>query len=429
MEPFRISRVGPFSTSFDWDLRATQFGETRLPFCHHIHSGQKETRSSEDIFHRFLQLPTEIQQYILAFCDPATLFQLMHVSFTMCQEAQKLFWSDPTTRYIIDGQWLLAGGHPRHTNDDLEALAHMQYIEVDFYGYRSSFVEEWRDGGYYTNIHEGEEERAVFWRALRRRFPHVTDVVLTVPNNTKPPGPPAPENAIQLATGAPDGISISVSRLRSCGDSWASPESRHLWRGNRSNQKSTTWELTDTSWNPRRITPPNKKYSGPVGAYQRHDYHDLDLDELYLACQFHTIQATGAYYLHIRQAPCVCPFPLCGMQFEQPGEWVFHYSEASLMYRRHEGRVPLPPWESFRTAFERHDASLELKRQRLSDEMAMMRAAWGEPGSLERSTVSQQFLQQLRNDPLYAGEKAPEESEIWFRYQRDMNGEEHPHIY
>ncbi|KAH7092216.1 hypothetical protein FB567DRAFT_463231 [Paraphoma chrysanthemicola] len=413
-----IFHVDPWSTSFDWNLRATQLGETRLPFRYHIHNRQKETQISDDEFHRFLQLPIEIQQYILTFCNAATLFQLMHVSFTMRQEAKKLFWSDPTSRYVVDGQWLLAGGHPRLTNDDLEALTHIQYVEVDFFIYRSSFVEEWTEGGYHCDIHEGEKERAVFWKALRRRFPCVTDVVLTVPNS-KRLGAPAPENATRLATGSPDDISISVSQPIRCGDHWASPLSRHLWRRNHSNRDPSTWELIETSWSPRRITPPSKNYSGPVGAYQLYDYHDLDLRELEVARQIHTIQAIEAYHVHILRAPCVCPFPKCGMQFEQPGEWTVHYRTTSARY--HDGLVPLPPWDSVRTAFDRHDASLELKRQRISHELAVMRAAWGEPDSSERSTASQQFLQQLRTDPLYAGDKAPEQSEIWFRYERDMN--------
>ncbi|KAH8701255.1 hypothetical protein GQ44DRAFT_632233 [Phaeosphaeriaceae sp. PMI808] len=427
MTRFMVIHVGPWSTSPNWDLRATESGDMYLPFRHHIHSGQNERRPSDDEFHKFLQLPTELQQYILSFCDPATLFQLMHVSSTTREEAKKLFWSDPTTRYIIDGQWLFAGGHPRHTNSDLEALTHMQYIEVDFCSYGSVFIEEWREGGYYSNIHEGEDQRTVFWMALRRRFPRVTDVVLTR-NNSKRLETPAPEEATQLATGSPDGISLSVSQLRWYNDTRICPSSRYLWRQNRSNHKPPTWELTETSWNPRRIMPPNKRYSGPVGAYQRYDYNDRDFAQLDDARRIHAIQATEAYYHHVQQAPCVCPFPLCGMKFKQPREWVVHYLQPHWV-RGHRGQLPLPPCESLRTAFERHDASLKLKRQQLSDEMARMQVAWGEPGSLERSTVSQQFLQQLRNDPLYAGEQAPEESEIWFRYQRDMNGQEHPHIY
>ncbi|KAH7068265.1 hypothetical protein BKA63DRAFT_536650 [Paraphoma chrysanthemicola] len=368
-----MAHVGSWTTSFDWNLRATDTGEPRLPFRHHIDSGQKETPSTDDEIHRFLKLPTELQQHIMAFCDPATLFWLMHVSFTTREEAQKVFWSDPTTPFVVDGQWLLAGGHPRLTNDDLEALTHIQYVEVDFYSYRSSFVKEWREGGYYTDIHEGENERDIFWTSLRRRFPCVTDVVLTV-NNTKRLGTPIPEHATRLATGSPDGISI-------------------------------------------------------VGAYQCYDCHKLDLLELKDARQIQTIQATEAYHLLIRQIPCVCPFSVCGLQFEQPGEWLAHGGKVVFRRTDHDNPVPLPPCEWIRTAFERHDGSLELKRQRISDELAAMRTAWGKPGSSERSTASQQFLQQLRYDPLYSGEKAPEEFEIWFRYERDMNGEEHRHVY
>jgi hypothetical protein len=54
-----------------------------------------------------------------------------------------------------------------------------------------------------------------------------------------------------------------------------------------------------------------------------------------------------------------------------------------------------------------------------------MRVEWGEEGSEQRRYVSGQFLQQLRDDPAYAGEKTSEVSHIWRDYQRDMNDEGH----
>lgn len=64
---------------------------------------------------------------------------------------------------------------------------------------------------------------------------------------------------------------------------------------------------------------------------------------------------------------------------------------------------------------------MKLMLQRIDDERARMREEWGDVGSQQRNHVKKQFLQQLRDDALYAGEKAPEESSIWRHYQRDMD--------
>lgn len=156
--------------------------------------------------------------------------------------------------------------------------------------------------------------------------------------------------------------------------------------------------------------------SDDIGAilYEENDHYVYLIN----ARQLLPLQATEAYYLHTRQTPCVCPFPECGLQFELPGQWAAHARDSA-----HNGDVPLPPCESLRAAFEHHDMSLKLMRQRIGLERARMREEWGEVGSQQRIYAKEQFLKQLRDDPLHEGDKAPEESSMWRRYQRDMNGE------
>lgn len=415
----RVAQVGPWSTSFDGNLRANHYGETRLPFRHHVRSAHRDTCPRNDGFSKYLQLPVELQRHVLSFCDPASLFQLMHASYSTRQEAQKLFWADPTSRYVIDGEWLLTGGHPRHTNHNLDALIHMQYIEVTFHEWSCGFFQNWRERQSYFDEIQSEEKIAVFWRALHHRFPNAIDVVLDEYQSQRP-GAPVPEKIVHLAMGSPEGISISVSQLRWCNDKWYSPESRHVWR-KRSNDTSPTWDLIETFWNPRRILPPTKKYSGSVGEYMRYKHKHVELGELECARDVHALRVTAAYYLHVAQTPCVCLWPACGLQFNQPEEWMAHYLEATLRRQDHDGAVPPPPCEAIRAAFLHHDMMLAQNRRQRLDELARLQAVWGEQGSLQRSAAAQQFLQQLRDDPSYAGEVAPEESEIWLRYQQTMN--------
>jgi hypothetical protein len=106
----------------------------------------------------------------------------------------------------------------------------------------------------------------------------------------------------------------------------------------------------------------------------------MDLDGSDRARQHHTVQATGAYYLHVRQIPFVCPFPGYGLQFGQPIDLVVHYTQTCIPRTIHDGQLPLPPCTSIHAAFERHDAWLELKRQRCSHELTRMQTAWTEAG-------------------------------------------------
>jgi hypothetical protein len=54
-----------------------------------------------------------------------------------------------------------------------------------------------------------------------------------------------------------------------------------------------------------------------------------------------------------------------------------------------------------------------------------MRDEWGEEGSDQRYCATQEFLEQLRDDPLCERKKALEESRIWSDYRIAMNDEWH----
>jgi hypothetical protein len=86
--------------------------------------------------------------------------------------------------------------------------------------------------------------------------------------------------------------------------------------------------------------------------------------------------------------------------------------------------MPLPPCETLRAAFERHDRKLNLKKQRLADELVRMRAEWGGPDSVERYEMVESFLEQLQSDPLYKSDQDPVTSEIWYTFERVMDDEE-----
>jgi hypothetical protein len=123
---------GPWTYELNWDLCTEYTGEVCIPF--HLSVQQQDTSTKAKNFPQFMQLPTELQLSVLRFCDSAVLFQLMRVSSYMRKEAQKLFWSYPDVWYRIQGNWILAGGFPGHTDHDLDFLARVTHVEVKFEG-------------------------------------------------------------------------------------------------------------------------------------------------------------------------------------------------------------------------------------------------------------------------------------------------------
>lgn len=86
-------------------------GDPRIPFaCYLAQQTQPSiTLPGSGIFHRFRELPAEIQIKILESCDAATLFRLLQTCSSIRNEAEKLFYSHEVPWYIADSWWLIYG--------------------------------------------------------------------------------------------------------------------------------------------------------------------------------------------------------------------------------------------------------------------------------------------------------------------------------
>jgi len=425
MMVFGMIQNGTSTPCIDWNLLATVYGGTRRAFCHHVRAEQPGTVASNDRFPHFLRLPLELQRHIFTFCDCASLFQLMHVSSTVRDEAKKLFWSESTTRYHVYGYWLFAGGHPAYSCHDPESLAYMQYIEVDFDPYTPPMFSGWERGTLGWILQDERlptgyvaEQFAKFWKTLRSRFPSVIDVVLSTEFGSHTFGSPPPPELTKLAESCPEAISVSVSCLLDAKPNSAWNQSRHIWQRIRHNSSSSSWRLIDSAWTRQSISPPMKKFAGPVGSYISLAYNEQRFFLLSLARPFLMIQATVAYYLHFRPGPFVCPITGCGQEFKDPSHWVAHFIEVD----HNAKELCPPPCEQLQDLFKLHDASLARLDQRNHYTWAIMQAAWGEEGTQEHDEMKRAFLQQLQDDPLYAGEEVPEESSLWRTYQKSLDG-------
>jgi hypothetical protein len=406
---------GPWTTSLNWKTLATPYRETRSTFHQHVQSGDDISGSS---FPQFIRLPVELQRHTLRFCDGATLFALMHASSTTRDEARKLFWSDPDTRYLVEGGWLLRGGFIGYTHDDVEALACMTHIEVD-----CSEVDlprhlvSYEDKRPWHRIQPTDEDMQQgverFWSTLCQVFPRAVDIVLSedIPFDT---AAPVPFGLVSLAKGCPVKIRVSLSALQRDANHYVRV-TRRRWQG-----ASNAWKIVDLEWARQSVLPPPKIFRGPVGAFHYIDYSwELEC-YLHFARQLLVIQATEAYYQQAGRGPCVCPAPGCGLRFELPGQWAVHVVDAN----GHQDDLPPPPCQALQAQFKNHFARLDGLKQQRADMLEKLRQEWGEDGSQQRSNATEAFLYQLQYDPLWAQRCSPIESDIWCRYQREMNDEE-----
>lgn len=421
--------------SLNWDLCATSCGEIRVPFRNHVRPGEETTHSSLKCFKHFPRLPLELQHHILSFCDNATLFQLMHTSPVTRKEATKLFWSDPTVKYRVQGSWLLSGGYTASTHAALEAHKYMQYILVELWDSETILHDDWVDlRPHQIKFPDEEQARiyaehqiAAFWRTLRAWFPCVVNVVLSTRHVPKS-GTGPPEALTQLAEGCPGGIHVRASVFHSDLTYYKRLRSRKLWQAIKSTDGPVAWEMIEPLDTSQVVYPPIQKRSGPVGKWYRWLHDEVEpYEDMIEARKLLIIQATEAYYLHTLKAPCICPVAGCGLQFEKPGHWTLHYI-SSGEHRHRSGVLPPPPCETLQKAFAEHDARLERMRETNKERLAEMRAEWGEDGSEQRTHITQQFLQQLRNDPLCAIREDPEKSHFWRRYQHIMNAKDVWHM-
>jgi hypothetical protein len=411
---------GPWAGPLNWGLYATYYGDTHVPFARHVRLEPMGHPPSN--FLLFQSLPVEVQLHILRFCDSATLFWLMQVCCAIRREASKLFWSDPSVWYIIDGSWLLAGGFAGHAHYDINALGCMRRIVVDFAELQPLHAQVW-DDGVCNGVVEFTEEDVMrrihdFWQTLQGRFPCATHVVLSEAF-ALPHGSSLPLGQKRMAEACPKSVSVYVSFLaREKGTE--ERLKRSLWQcvRNSHDPASADWEqVTTRSWIQQGVSPPPKQFHGPVGTYSRYRFLERCSHYQQRARRLLVLQAVEAYYLQHKDFAFICPTAGCNVQFRSPGQWTAHAIED-----RHDVDILLPS-EHLRTLFAQHDTRLALLKTQVREILVAMQVAWGNQGSQQRQQAQQDFLSQLQQDPLYTHQRPADQSTIWRHYQLDMEGE------
>jgi hypothetical protein len=411
---------GPWTAPLNWDLHATTFGEAHIPFALHV-----KTASTQPTTFQLMRLPKELQFQVIHCCDNATLFHLMHVSSWTRREAGKLFWSDSDVWYLIHAPWILAGGFAGHTYYDVEPLAHVQQIEMDF-GRDYSIMRNldrrvWRDGRSHlvpvsaTPDSVMEQRIHGFWQLLQRKFPGATSVVLSeTRRETENFG--LPDWLTLMAEKCPAGITTFVSILRTQVE-YPMLAKRSLWHIRSRDGTRVIWERINPNWRRKSVLPPVKEFRGQVGEFYRIGYWDKCVAYLNWARRLLLIHAVEAYHLKTGRELKVCPAIECSWQCDIHGQWASHAIDVG-----HDLDIVLPSPE-LETLFAQNQARIRLLKEKYSAELIRMRSRWGKEGSKDRVDAEQAFLNQLQHDPLYTHEYTPRESAIWQSYQSTMNSD------
>ncbi|KAJ8116081.1 hypothetical protein OPT61_g2412 [Boeremia exigua] len=405
---WRAIAEGNWQRPLDFTVHSTAQGELSVPFSRYVY--QNDSTLSATSFQLFESLPVELQQRVFQLCDPATIFQLMHTSHHTRTEAKKLLFLDPEAWYHVDAHWLLRGGHPAHTKHDLEFLACVEQLNVDFgWMYEEIWMTE-----EVSREWSGTEEEAVamafgamderiqdFWHTVRYRLPKLKSIILSddkdrseAPDDIQLP----PDVYRKVGQMCPSHIKIFAYLLQ--GDGFMQRRmKRKLWRlvnnkGAIDTSATQEWQLC-ADHPSLEIIPPYKAWRGPVGIHEDCYTRVWDIAYMRKAIRVHRIAAMERCHFHESHKPFHCPAEDCDVFFQQPEEYTSHVIET-----KHDLTAKLP--RHIELAFAENDMRLD-RLEEIAHEMERpFLEWWGEYGSEKRKAAEKEFIHQLEHDSLYA---------------------------
>ncbi|KAJ4987899.1 hypothetical protein SVAN01_06629 [Stagonosporopsis vannaccii] len=320
----------------------------------------------------------------------------MHSSQHTRIEAKKLFFSDPQAWYHVDAHWLLRGGYPAHSKYDLDFLACVEHLDVDFdWMYEGTWMaqEGSREWG-------GTEAEAVamafggmdeliqdFWRTVSCRLPKLKHIILCDDKDRSE---------------APDDIQVPPLMYRK------TENEEELWQrvNDKRSTNTITWQLCIDHPKPD-VLPPYKVWRGPVGMHEDSYARFCDVAYQRKAIRVHRIPAMERSHFYGLHKPFICPAADCDALFEQPEEYTSHAIET-----KHDLIVQLP--EYIESAFAENNKRFDRLAEIARDLERPFLEWWGNYGSEKRRVAEKELMYQLEHDPLY---------------EQDRPVAEHPHLH
>lgn len=420
---FRAIPKNLWKEPLDFSLQCTREGELLVPFPRHFLQAEPANTTSV-AFARFSDLPAELQLRIIGFCDIATLFQLMHTSSCVRAEAEKLFFSGPDAWYCVDADWILRGCYAGDTHYATEFLPHVKQLEIQFRVMDEDF--------WLSNYHcfgdrpEEKQNRTLqrleervrrFWQTVQAIFPRVHQVLLCESYlRTQSELPPSIFNKLALMCSPDMEVSFSFLKARKRRDFRAE---RSMWRQVKNITDASAvseWIEIPTQHQQPRVILPNKRFRGPIGAYEYSCYKaDLYYQHEYITFVMLTA-AVEAHHFDGRHDPFQCPASECDAWFEQPGEYTKHVIEQSEHQRHVSSPAPV------KALFSGHEKHLEVLRWECNKAGDTFRELWDTEGTEKRRATERVALHQIENDPLYAQQKPACKSYILNKVLDDLDG-------
>lgn len=205
-------------------------------------------------------------------------------------------------------------------------------------------------------------------------------------------------------------LSLPISHIR--------PRARDLYQLDGASQLT----LVQKAWMRDSVLPPIENITGIVGTYvkigERNEHLGQEQKALYLLRH----ELYEKYHFGgPKQTPFVCPRNNCDIEFKNAAEWRAHITLSK--YRDHDRWVGIgtdnPPFYTSKLPAEIEDnliaKELEIDEamKHLSRENIQLEESWGEEGSEQRRLYEEQFLTQLKDDPLCKCQDDPQGSVIF----------------
>ncbi|KAK2782307.1 hypothetical protein FQN52_000952 [Onygenales sp. PD_12] len=314
--------------ALDLDLCLTRTGFPRKPFRSYVYPTTLTPALQApalNSFRRFPDLPREIAFLIFQFCDPPTLFQLMHTSSSIRAETSQLFWThQDDVWYRCSDSWLrIITNEPGYIYDCPQFASQVTQLEIHL-GFMGPSFEQLPTHHVPSRRETTEEQTRRFWDQVQQSYPSLRKVALTS-HSPYPPLPPADgeynETYSTMATVAqlaPPHLTVFIAiekervGIQLC--------THRLFRIQPA--PAPSWVVVDDNWTPNRIWIPHRQRTpGPLAEF-------LAMEE---ALSFATLHKAGCDWLAAQTHPLYspgpqidCPAPHCADKFTQRAQWEHH---------------------------------------------------------------------------------------------------------
>jgi hypothetical protein len=414
----------PWSRELDWDLHTTIEWEKRVPFHAYIHRAYVApcTTKQDFSFPEFGVLPTKLQLRILALCSASTLFQVMHVSSGLRNEASKLFWAIPNVSILIKASWLLDGGYAGFTHCELPFLCHVQKVEIEYRPRDNDTISSRDDDGFYAR----QDIILRFWTSLVQRLPEAKQVVI-VQNWLTPSWwrdkEPVTHPLRMLIQACPLGMDVAAIVLEE--DSLAGNHTTLLptdvWQ--RSLYRPAAggrWVKFHERSGNTTVLPPSKRFKGPVGEFQKLAHRRETVSYQRYGLWPLMIEALDRHYFDKgRNTPFTCPVPGCTTYITRAGEWTVHAVELHCQGLGSMDCISLLP-DKLRVIFKDRLNALSEVDSELDRQFVKLKQAWTSQSKENRREIQRRWMKQLKNDPDWDTGKKAGESRLWTQFWQQM---------